>query len=297
MFGLAGFMLGAILGSFAKATADRILADKRLTGRSYCWGCSKKLRWHDLIPILSYLILKGRCRYCQKDIGIGNLITELFMGLLVGFLFWQSYPSLSSYSQPLLLPVFILDLGLKTFFITVLAIVTITDLREMFIPDKITIPSIASVLIVLVTTTTYKIALIYISLGGSILGKYLLPPYTDSFQRHALITVQPFLGSIAMGTLIALFFFLLVVVTGGRGMGGGDVKLGALIGLALGFPFSILALFLAFITGAVFSLGLVVGRKKKFGEVVPFGPFLVLGSLLALFWGQRIINWYLAILI
>lgn len=287
IFGLVGFMLGAVLGSFAKATADRILTGKRLTGRSYCWGCSKTLHWHDLVPIFSYLILKGRCRYCQKDIGLSNLMTELLVGLLVGFLFWQSYPSLSPYSQPLLLPVFILELGLKTFFITVLAIVTITDLKEMLIPDRITIPSSLSVLIVLIITTLYKVALIYIS----------FPPYTDYFQRYALITVQPFLGSVSMGILIALFFFSLVVITRGRGMGGGDIKLGALIGLALGFPLSILALFLAFISGAIFSVGLIIGGKKRFGEVVPFGPFLVLGSLLALFWGHYIIKWYLAILI
>ncbi len=85
----------------------------------------------------------------------------------------------------------------------------------------------------------------------------------------------------------------LIIITKGKGMGGGDVKLGAFIGLMLGFPQSILAIVSAFITGALFSVILLITGKKHFGQSIPFGPFLVLGSLISLFWGNQIINWYL----
>lgn len=85
----------------------------------------------------------------------------------------------------------------------------------------------------------------------------------------------------------------LIFVTRGKGMGGGDVKLGALMGLVLGFPQSILAVILAFLSGAIISLILIFGGKKHFGQTIPFGPFLVLGSLITLFWGMQIIDWYL----
>lgn len=85
----------------------------------------------------------------------------------------------------------------------------------------------------------------------------------------------------------------LIAVTKGKGMGGGDVKLGVLMGLGLGFPQSILAVILAFLSGAIVSLILISGGKKHFGQTIPFGPFLVLGSLITLFWGNRILDWYL----
>lgn len=87
----------------------------------------------------------------------------------------------------------------------------------------------------------------------------------------------------------------LIVVTGGKGMGGGDVKLGAFMGLALGFPGSLVALAIAFLSGAIVSLILIISGKKHFGQVIPFGPFLVLGSLIALFWGDWLTLWYLTI--
>ncbi len=110
-----------------------------------------------------------------------------------------------------------------------------------------------------------------------------------------MYTVQPLLGGILMGLLIGGFFWGLIIITKGKGMGGGDVKLGAFMGLMLGFPQALIALILSFLTGAVFSIILIIFGKKSFGQVIPFGPFLVLGSLIVLFWGQEILNWYLSI--
>ncbi len=96
-----------------------------------------------------------------------------------------------------------------------------------------------------------------------------------------------------MAVIIGGFFWGLIIITRGKGMGGGDVKLGAFMGLMLGFPQSLIALILSFLTGAIFSMILIIFGKKHFGQTIPFGPFLVIGSLVALFWGNQIIDWYL----
>lgn len=277
--GIFGFLLGLVLGSFCLALADRSLTNKSFWGRSYCPHCKKTLRWYDLFPILSFLILQGRCRYCREKISIEYLVVEVILGVIIGYLFFQTF--------------FVFELILKTFFIVVLAVLFITDLRKMFIPDRIIKPALLIGLIFQLLTAAAKIGLLYYSLSQTTLGRLLLPPHSDYFQRHALIIGQAFGVSLLMAILIGSFFMALIIITRGKGMGGGDVKLGAFIGLMLGFPQSILAIILSFLIGAVFSIFLIITGKKHFGQSIPFGPFLVLGSLITLFWGSQIIDWYL----
>lgn len=294
---LVGFLLGTVLGSFVKALADRSLKNRSFWGRSYCPNCKKVLQWYDLLPILSYLWLGGKCRYCGDKISLEYLLVEVGMGILLALLFAQQISnqfSILNYQFSILsLDLISLDLIFKTFFITVLAILFLTDLKKMFIPDRVVIPAIWVSITFITFITIIKIIYLYYSLSKDSLGKLLLPPHTDYFQRHALMAAEPLFGSLAMGFLIGGFFWLLIIITRGKGMGGGDVKLGSLIGLALGFPLSLVALMVAFLSGAVVSLGLIVSGKKHFGQHIPFGPFLVLGSLAALFWGQKILDWYL----
>ena len=221
------------------------------------------------------------------------------MGFLIGFLFWQSFGNVkfTIYNLQLILnfqfSILVFELLSKIFFIVILAALFITDLRKMLIPDRIILPSLKIGFIVLLSLTIYKVGYLYYFLSQSNIGKFLLPPRSDYFLRHALLTANPLLTGILMALIIGAFFWGLIVLTKGKGMGGGDVKLGAFIGLMLGFPLSLLAIILSFITGAIFSVGLLVSGKKKFGQIIPFGPFLVLGSLISLFWGDKIIEWYL----
>lgn len=294
-----GFVIGAILGSFAKAIADRSLTKRSFWGRSYCVSCKKKLNWYDLFPIFSYIFLRGKCRYCHKSIGIEYLLVEIVMGAMVGLLFYQqaanfqftifNSQSINNYQSSII----ILDLIFKTFFITILVALFLTDLKKMLIPDRIVIPAIWISIIFVTVITIIKIIYLYYYLSQTFLGKLLLPPHTDYFQRHALLAARPLFGDILSGILISSCFMMLIKITRGRGMGGGDVKLGALIGFALGFPASVVALITAFLSGACFSLMLVATGRKNFKSEIPFGPFLVSGSLIALFWGDRLINWYL----
>lgn len=295
-----GFSLGAILGSLTKALSDRSLNNKSFWGRSYCPNCKKKLQWYDLFPVLSYLFLRGNCRYCKEKIGIEYLFIEVLVGILIAFLSWQSFLNFQysildfkSLSNIFKFSIFLLELLIKTFFVVILAVLFLTDLKKMFIPDRIVLPSIVIGLILKLILVGLQVGFLYYVLASSKLGKLLLPPHSDYFLRHVLLTTEPFFFSLLMGVLIGGFFLSLIIITKGKGMGGGDVKLGAFLGLMLGFPGGLFALMLSFITGAIFSIGLILSGKKHFGQTIPFGPFLVLGSLVMLFWGQEILNWYM----
>ena len=289
----AGFFIGTVLGSFVKVLADRSLRSQSFWGRSYCSFCKQHLRAYDLFPILSFLSTMGRCRYCHKKLSIEYLLVEVVMGLLIGFLFWQSFANLRFTIYDLRFTIFELDLIFKTFFITVLAVLFLTDLKKMFIPDRIILPAIWVSIIFITFITIIKIIYLYFYLNQTTIGKLLLPPHSDYFLRHAMLIAQPFLTGILMAITIGGFFWALIIITKGKGMGGGDVKLGALMGLMLGFPQALIALMVSFLSGAIFSIVLIIFGKKHFGQVIPFGPFLVLGSLTALFWGDKILSWYL----
>lgn len=273
--------------------ADRGLSGKSFFGRSHCPNCQKKLLWYDLVPLLSYILLGGRCRYCQKKIGWEYPLIELVSGVSIAYLFLTTSSSLPPLSDPLNLILFASELIFKTFFITVLLALFLTDLKEMLIPDRIILPAIVFSIIYLIALTIYKIGYLYIYLYNHPIGKYLLPPHSAYFQQRAISHLEYLLTHLVSGVILGAFFLLLIIVTKGKGMGGGDVKLGVFMGIGLGLTNSAIATMLAFLIGAIFSMILIVLRKRSFKSVVPFGPFLVVGSLIALFWGNNIMNWYL----
>lgn len=297
MIWILGFIIGTVLGSFAKVIADRSLVKQSFWGRSYCPHCKKQLRWYDLFPILSFLILRGRCRHCRKKISLHYPLTEIILGLIIAVLFSQVVPQFTDFTDSFKLTLNLMGLIFSIFAVVVLYIVALTDIKKMLIPDLVILPSIMIGLIALLVIYLAKIGYLYYILYNNPLGRYILSPNNPYFTRHVLQTVEPFIWSIAAGLGIGLFFTLLIIITRGRGMGGGDVKLGAFIGLTLGFPNSVVALMLAFLTGAVVSIFLVLLKRKHFGQTIPFGPFLVLGSYIALFWGKEIVNWYLGLAI
>lgn len=293
-----GFILGTILGSLSKALAKRSLTKKTFWGRSKCPKCQHTLGILDLIPVLSFILLKGKCRYCKKDINKSYLGVEIAMGFLIALLFFQylqnfQVANFNIYGDFFLLSIFIIELIFKIFFITVLVMVFLTDIKEMLIPDRIIIPSIIIAVVILFSETLFRIGHLFSVLSQTSVGQFLLSPNTDYFKRHVIILAEPFLGSLGTGVAIALFFTILIIITKGRGMGRGDVKLGLFIGICLGFPNGFLAIILAFITGALFSALVLILRKKSLKSQIPFGPFLTVGGLLALFLGTQIISWYL----
>ncbi len=219
------------------------------------------------------------------------------MGILIGFLFWQNSANFSAIGGPAYgwqFSIFISDLLLKIFFICILVALFLTDLKKMLIPDRIVIPAIWISITFITVITIIKIIFLYFYLTQTLLGRKLLEQ-TDYLQRHALITAEPLLGSILMAISIGGFFWGLIIITKGKGMGGGDVKLGVFLGIMLGFPNALVAIFLAFVIGAVWAVGAIILGKKSLKQTIAFGPFLVLGSLIALFWGNQILSLYLTI--
>lgn len=255
-----GLVLGIILGSFVKATADRLMTEESLGRRSHCTHCKQVLAWYDLLPFVSYLLLSGKCRRCHKKIPLDVFLTEVVLGILTAGIFLINIaPDLNNLSLLLILMVVF-----QLFILVIISIIFIVDLKTGLIPDKITYP--ASVFA-----------------GAYLLFLSVLNPAMLKF----------FIWALASGIGLAGLFFLLIVITSGKGMGFGDVKYVFFLGLALGFPNSAIAIMLGFLIGAVFALILIAFRKKHFGQTIPFGPFLSLGAGITLFWGSEILNWYI----
>jgi leader peptidase (prepilin peptidase)/N-methyltransferase len=257
------FILGLIVGSFLNCVIYRIGKKQSFVrGHSYCPFCKHQLEWYDLIPFFSFLFLKGKCRYCSKPISIQYPLVELAVGTL--FVYIYNYFKIS-----LLTNGFYFNFYEALFYCSIAAIfvlIFVYDFKHYLIPDGFTI---------------FGIGLTIAWLGFSYFkGIYNL--------QDLLLYVYSAVGA-------TLFFFCLWFFTGGRGMGFGDVKLAFFLGLLLGFPNAVVGIFLSFILGAIIGLILVVSRKRKLKSAVPFGPFLVIGSFIALFYGSNIINWYLSL--
>lgn len=239
------FILGLIIGSFLNCVIYRLEADKSfLFGRSFCPQCNHTLSGWDLIPVLSFLFLKGKCRYCQKPISIQYPLVELATGLLFLLIFNSTFYDLPLTIYYLLITCFLI-------------LIFIYDLKHYIIPDQI----------------------IY----SAILISFLYLLITNHLMPNTILSALGASG----------FFLLIYLVSRGQWLGFGDVKLAFLMGLFLGFPHILVALFLSFFIGAVVGLLLIAKGKKTLKSEVPFGPFLVIGTIIAFLYGQRLINWYL----
>lgn len=241
------FIIGISLGSFLNVLIDRLSTDRPfIKGRSYCENCKKTLEPVDLIPLLSYLILKGRCRHCKKMIPIHLFLVELLIGILTIFVYQFSIMTGQSA---------IATVSLFVILYTYIGIF-VADILYGIIPDLMLLVSIIS-------------SAIFI-------------------QNQNLPYVTHLLSAICASA----FFLFLFLVTRGRGMGFGDVKLSFGMGLLLGFPNIVVALYIAFLTGAFISIILVLWKKLRFlGGTIPFGPFLVGGTIIAFFYGSEISSW------
>lgn len=289
---LFGFIFGTVLGSFVDCIANRALTKKSFWGRSFCDTCKKPLAWYDLIPVLSFLWNKGKCRFCKSKIPAETIIVEILMGSLIALLFSQSAPLTQLSLNPLAI-LQISDILFNAFTVSVLVTVFITDIKTGLIPDRITFPSIAISFAYLILSSIYKVFLQYQSLIQSPLGKFLLPPHSDYFYRHAFLAITPLWSGILAGLIVGGFFLALIILTKGRGMGGGDFKLGIFLGLVFGIEKSLLVLMLSFLGGSIVGIILILIGKRKFGQTIPFGPFLSLGALVTLFWGDQLLKWYI----
>lgn len=250
------FILGTAMGSFAYVLALRSYDGRDwVNGHSECEHCHELLKWYDLVPVASWLSTLGKCRYCKKSIGATYITVELATGalFLLSYRYW---------------PYGFEHLGVSAFVLwlislTVLISLVIIDLKWFLLPD----------------------GLVFSLIGIAGAFQLYVVAYTQDFSR-----LPGILGGIAVGFGI---FYLLYMVSSGRYIGGGDVKYGLYIGLLTGSALkSLLVISVASLLGTLAVLPLLITKKTKLTSKIPFGPFLILATIIVFIFGQKILDWY-----
>lgn len=249
-------LLGMTIASFLNVCIDRLPARQSLISPpSHCPACNRRLVFKDLIPIFSYLWLRGRCRYCGAPIPRRILWVELGTALLFGYVAWHFIVWQNASG---------IELAVALFYSCIFIVIMVIDWEKGLILNKIVFPAIGAALV--------------ISAAFSI----FLPD----------VEIVPFIGRAAAGGGIGLGIFFLIVIVSRGSMGWGDVKLALLIGLVCGFPLVFVALLIGVILGGVVAVLLLSLKIKKRGQAIPFGPFLALAAIVTLLWGNGILDWY-----
>src|SRR3989344_1476017 len=263
MIGFFVFAFGLAVGSFLNVVIYRLEKDESaFKGRSYCPHCKHQLAWKDLIPVASFLMLGGKCRYCGGRISLQYPLVELGTAML--FLLSFKF-QVSSFNQALSIET--LNIFYLWMIASLLVVLFVYDLKHYILPDKILLPAIGIVL-------GYRVF--------EALNHWKLVENWSLKIENLEVFVNPLLAG--MGA--ALFFFAIFALSRGRAMGFGDVKLAAFMGLFLGWPNIAVALFAAFMLGGAVGIVLLALKKKGMKSEVPFGPFLLTGTFVALFWGK-----------
>lgn len=247
-------LFGLIVGSFLNVVIARLHTRETVVrGRSRCPHCHHELAARDLVPLVSFVVLRGKCRFCCKPISWQYPLVEFVTGSAFALIaFRLGLPS--SIGDSILFTAYLL-------YVCFLVVIFVYDLKHYLILDRV-----------------------------------ILPLAILAFAISLLHGVPAILSSLLGSVIAGGFFLALILLSRGRWMGGGDAKFGFALGLMLGFPAVIVALFAAFLLGSIVAMGLMAAGKKKMGDKVPFGTFLALGAFIALLWGEQVVAWYLALL-
>lgn len=254
---LSLFILGLIFGSFVNAWVWRTGKDISIAkGRSMCPHCKHELASQDLIPLFSYIGLKGKCRYCHKAISKQYPLVEFAMGVLFALLYLVLNPS-SVYG--------LVQFAILLFASVLLVAASVYDAKYMELPEKFMLPAVA-------------LGLLSLGLKG----------YQNSWSSLA--------GQLVGLAVIVLLYTALWFFSKGKWLGAGDIRIAAIMGLFLAPAQLIVGLFAAYLIGAIYGVYVLRNAKSKKGIRVPFGPFLIIGFYIGLLWGAQIANWYLSFL-
>ncbi len=238
------FILGCIFGSFLNVCILRIPRNESVVyAPSHCPNCSLPIAPYDNIPVISYILLLGKCRQCKSIISFQYPLVEIISGLVT----WQLY----------------LKYGLTLNFLMfavlsmVLLVLAVIDIHHQVLFNKITIP-------------------------GVFVG------FALSFYRPDFTPLQALFGFLLGGGI-----FYAIAIISPRGMGGGDIKLMAMCGTFIGWSASLITIFLASVSGAVIGSVFILLSKRGRKTRIPFGPFIVFGSIVSILWEREIVSWYL----
>ncbi len=244
-------LLGLAVGSFLNVCCDRLPLRQSIIGPpSHCGSCLQKLKIRDLVPIFSYLWLRGHCRYCGARIPLRVPLVEVGTALLFALLCWH-------YGLSPQLPMALI-------YACIFLVIFVIDLEHGLILDIVVYPGMV---------LAFIFSFFWPELGWPSLGVL----------------------SALLGGAIGFGLMLLPYLISRGGMGGGDVKLAGLIGLAIGFPHVLIALLMAIIVAGVLAIALIVSRRRTRKQTIPFGPFLAAAAMVTVVWGQPIADWVIGI--
>jgi leader peptidase (prepilin peptidase)/N-methyltransferase len=249
-------LFGLVVGSFLNVVIDRLPAGQSLAyPPSHCPACDKRLGVKDLVPVLSYTLLKGRCRYCGQHIPLRLPLVEAATGVAFGLLF--AYFGFSP------------ELAIALFYFCLLLVIAVIDLEHQMIFPIMIVPAIV-------------LALLF----------SLLLPHSSSIPQIKFTAIG---GAIGFGVMLLIYIFAFIRYRSANAFGFGDVYLGALMGVILGSPKVIVGILLAVYIGGVAAIILIAIKVKTRKQIIPFGPILVVGTGIAFIWGTPIWNWYTSI--
>jgi len=251
IFYIFAFIFGAVVGSFLNVCICRLPKSESVVfPPSHCPTCDYRIPWYDNVPIISYLILRGKCRSCKARISIQYPLVELVTALLTLFLFMRFGPTF------VFLVLFL--------FCSAMVVVTFIDLEHQIIPDVISLPGIVA-------------------------------GFIFSFFIPQIGWLNSLIGIVVGGGSLWLVASGYELLTKKEGMGGGDIKLLAMMGAFFGWKAIPFIIFVSSLVGSVIGVTVMLIRKKDAKLAIPFGPFLALGAVLYIFFGSQLIHLYLSL--
>lgn len=267
-------LLGLIIGSFLNVCIYRIPLGKSIVfPGSGCPNCGKPIRPYDNIPLLSYLILRGKCRSCGNPISLQYPFVELLTGVA-----FYSCAQVWGFSSPTFV---------NSLFLSVIIVLVFTDFHHRILPNKLTLPGI----LVGILLSSFQSPSVYTDL----VSEKAASLFGDTGAQAALPWVGSFLGALIGGGLLFVVGFAYEKLRKRQGLGMGDVKMMAMVGAFLGWRLALLTIFSGSLLGTILGIFLIIFRKSNLQTKLAFGVFLGAGAVISLFWGLEFLRWYLRI--
>lgn len=236
------FIFGLCVGSFLNVCISRLVnGESVISPASHCPKCKQKIKWYDNAPVISFLLLRGKCRYCNGRISLQYPIIELLTGVVFLYMYKELW---------------------FLFLILMLLVISFIDLKTTIIPDIITIPGMV------------------IGLVLKLVFAFVDKDFAGFFDASS-------------GMILGLVVFGFIVFASRGGMGIGDIKLAGLIGVFLGLEKTFLTILLSFMIGGFVGIILLAFKIKERKDAIPFGPYLGVASVISMFFGEKILKWWL----